>query len=178
MTYDYHLAGSSSPPNIGQLKSVSSSVSTIVYGYGPLGNITTSAQNLTGYASDFVFVYDWYLNGGLKSIQYPSGRQVSYDVDDAGRSNKAYTTGKTYADMTASGITYPFTPDGRIAQMKLGNNLFKSDREEIKRKSVSALKTPILNKSRNYLWARCAAMRSSTIPRIRYCLCQDSLLTS
>jgi RHS repeat-associated protein len=51
---------------------------------------------------------------------------VGYSVDDAGRTNMAYTTGKTYADLTASG-EYSFTPDGRIVEMKLGNNLWETN---------------------------------------------------
>jgi RHS repeat-associated protein len=125
VTYEYYLAGSSSSPNIGQLKSVISSVASTTYNsYSQLGNVMTSTNTINGYSGNLTFNYDWYLNGGLKRIQYPSGRQASYDVDDAGRSNKVYATGKTYADMT--GITYPFTPDGRITQMKLGNDLWET----------------------------------------------------
>jgi hypothetical protein len=36
-----------------------------------------------------------------------------------------YAAGKTYADLTASG-KYSFTPDGRIAEMRLGNNLWET----------------------------------------------------
>ncbi len=48
---------------------------------------------------------------------------VNYDVDNAGRTNKVYAAGKTYADLTASGKD-SFTPDGRIAEMRLVNNLW------------------------------------------------------
>jgi RHS repeat-associated protein len=127
VSYGYHLAGSSSAPNIGRLKSVSSSVASTTYSYNPLGNISGSIQTIAGYTGNLAFSYNWHLNGGLKSILYPSGRLVSYDVDDAGRTNKVYAPSKTYADLTAAaGITNPFTADGRVAQMKLGNGLFES----------------------------------------------------
>ena len=59
----------------------------------------------------------------LKSMQYPSLRLVNFDVDNAGRTNKVSTATTTYANLTAPGS---FTPDGRAAQMNLGNNLWET----------------------------------------------------
>jgi RHS repeat-associated protein len=117
VTYTYHG---------GHLTSSSSSAASSAYGYSPLGNVTASSHSISGYPYNLTFTYDWYLNGRPKSMQYPSGRLVTYDVDDAGRSNKVYMTGKTYADMTLSGSNLAFTADGRISQMKLGNNRWET----------------------------------------------------
>jgi RHS repeat-associated protein len=122
--YDYHVAGTSYSPNIGQLKSVSSSVASTLYGYTQLGQVAWSMHNITGYPYSQVFNNEWYLNGGLKSIRYPSGRLINYDVDDAGRTVKVNKSGGYYMDMT--GIPLPYTPDGRIRQMKLGNNTWET----------------------------------------------------
>jgi RHS repeat-associated protein len=126
VSYDYNLAGSSSPPNIGKLESIYSDVASTTFEYGQLGNVTSSTHTISGYSGNLVFNYDWYLNDRLKSIQYPSGRLVQYNVDDAGRANTVYVPNiKTYADLTASGNN-SFTPDGRIAEMRLGNNLWET----------------------------------------------------
>ena len=126
VTYEYHqLSNGSSAPNIGQLKSVSSSVGTTSYGYNALGQVTSSSQAITGYGTK-LFSYDWYLNGALKKQTYPSGKVINYSVDNAGRTNKVYSSSANYVDMTAVGITEPYTADGRIAEMKLGNGLFET----------------------------------------------------
>jgi len=128
VTYAYHPADSSLAPSIGQLKSVSSSAASTMYSsYNALGQVTTSMHSVSGYAGNSaVFSYDYWLNGSLKTLTYPSGRTVNYSVDDAGRSNKVDATARTYVDTTTAGITYPFTPDGRIAQAKLNDNLWET----------------------------------------------------
>jgi|GEM_PF-1439766 len=126
VAYEYYLAGGSSAPDIGQLKSVTSAVSSTQYSYDALGRVEASAHTITGHPGTKYFAYEWYLNGALQSMEYPSGRVVNYDVDDAGRTEKAYNGSMAYADMTAAGITYPFYPDGRIAQMKLGNGRYET----------------------------------------------------
>lgn len=125
VSYRYYVNGSNpQPPNIGRLGSVSSPFTTAIYGYNALGNITLSLHYIDGYTGDLVFSYDWYLNGAQKSIQYPTGRLVSYDVDDAGRTLKAYAPGQIYADMTS--VTNPYTPDGRLRQALLGNGRWET----------------------------------------------------
>jgi hypothetical protein len=67
------------------------------------------------------------VNGSLKAEVYPWGRWVDYDVDNAGRTNKVPSQTTIHADMMESaGVTNPFMADGRIAQMKLGNNLWET----------------------------------------------------
>jgi RHS repeat-associated protein len=126
VSYEYHLAGTSLAPDIGQLKAVESSVASTFYVYNFLGKVAASGHTVYGLMDAKFFSYEWYLNGGLKSEVYPSGRQVNYDVDDAGRTNKVYAGTVNYADMTAAGISYPFYPDGRIAEMKLDNGLYET----------------------------------------------------
>jgi RHS repeat-associated protein len=124
VNYEYYLAGSSTP-NVGKMKAVSSTAASTTYGsYDALGNVMTSANEINGYSGTLTFQYHWYLSGDLKWIQYPSGREVNYEVNKAGWTDKVYATGVTYADMTV--VSYPFTADGRIVQMKLGNNLYET----------------------------------------------------
>ena len=119
VTYDYFLAEEPYPiPNVGNLKSVNTTaVATTIYdSYDELGNVTASTQSIVGYSENLSFNYNWYLNGKLKSIRYPSGRLVTYDVDDAGRTSKV----GTYADMAE------YAPDGRLTQLRLGNDLWET----------------------------------------------------
>ena len=120
VTYEYWTA---TAPNIGQLKSITSSVASTAYYYDWLGKVTSSEHAINGYFGNLVFDYDWYLNGSLQAITYPSNRQVSYSVDDAGRTNKISSGSLNYADMTVLGAGVPaYSPDGRLVQAKLGNN--------------------------------------------------------
>jgi RHS repeat-associated protein len=122
VSYQYY--GADAPlGSIGQLQSVTSSAATVTYGsYDALGRVQSSTQAIGG--STYTFQYSFRLNDGLSSIQYPSGKIVDYAVDDAGRVNKVSTAGRIYADLPA-GIE-SFTADGRIAQMKLGNDLWET----------------------------------------------------
>jgi YD repeat-containing protein len=125
VTYDYYRASSAVPPNIGQLKSVTTStVASTAYSYNTLGEVAESTHTISGFPGDLTFAYDWYLTGALKGVRYPSGRRVYYGTDDAGRTDRVYMPGKSYVDMT--GITNPYTPDGRMAQMELGNGLWET----------------------------------------------------
>ena len=124
VTYSYYLAGAASP-NVGQLQSVASSAASTVHdGYDALGRVAASTHTIAGNPNAHAFGYTYWLNNSLKTIQYPSGRIVNNDVDDAGRAIKVYTASMTYADMTAAST--PYTPDGRIAKMKLGNDLWET----------------------------------------------------
>jgi YD repeat-containing protein len=129
--YDYYQAGSpdwASPQHVGKLKAVTAAnVASTEFSYSPLGHVTSSTQTIGNQV--FTFNYEWYANGSLKSETYPSGKKVEYGIDDAGRTNRMTADGgtTTYADMTASaGVVDPFTADGRIAHMRLGNGLFES----------------------------------------------------
>jgi RHS repeat-associated protein len=103
------------------LKSVSSSAATTEYtSYNALGKILTSVHTISGYTPPLTISYLWRPSGALYSEVYPSGWTVVYDVDDAGRTTKAYGEGTTYADLIG------YTADGRMTQMKLGNNLWET----------------------------------------------------
>ena len=122
VTYSYFDAGSSAP-NIGQLKSMVSSAATVNYGsYDVLGRMGSNTQTTGG--NLYTFQYSYRLNDSLSSVRYPSGKTVNFTTDDAGRVIQIKAGTKTYADLTASST--PFTADGRIAQMKLGNDLWET----------------------------------------------------
>jgi len=131
VTYTYHQTGA---PNIGQLKSISSSAATTSYlQYDSLGRVLDFKQTIGG--TDYPFIYTWWLHGAIRSVTYPSLRKMSYDVDNAGRVEKVYVPDpysplvplEVYANLTSSTPpTKPYTPDGRIAWLQLGNDLWET----------------------------------------------------
>jgi RHS repeat-associated protein len=124
-TYTYYLPGSGDAPKIGQLQSVASANGSIQYdSYDGLGRVTATTHAVAGYPGTLTMSYTYWLNDSVKSMTYPAGRVVNYSVDDTGRVNRVYTSTKSYADLTIA--PQPFTADGRIAQMKLGNDLWET----------------------------------------------------
>ena len=117
VTYAYYSSGT---PNVGQLQSITSSAATSSYGYDPLGRVLSQSQTITGHPDTFTFTNTYFLTDALKSQEYPSGRMVTYAVDDAGRV-ESVTSGTTdYAARTA------YTADGRMSQTELGNGLWET----------------------------------------------------
>ena len=122
VTYLYYT---STTPNIGQLQSMKSSAATSSYVYDALGRVTSQSQTIAGHPDTFTFTNMYFLNDALKSQTYPSGKMVNYTVDTAGRVTEVSTDATTYADMTG-GSKPAYTADGRLFQMKLGNNLWET----------------------------------------------------
>ena len=124
VTYEYYTTAATAP-NKGQLKSVISSAATMTYSnYDTLGRFRTNTQQVTGSAAVYTLRYTYWLNDEWKTLRYPSGRIVTFGTDDAGRANKVSAGGKTYADLTAQLSTPAYYPDGRIAWLKFGNDLW------------------------------------------------------
>lgn len=95
---------------------------TQAFTYTNGGRIGTSTQTMG--SMSYPFSYEYYLDGSLKSVTYPSGRKISYpDVDLAGRVTKAdgllAGVPKTYV----SSVQY--AAHGALASMALGNNLIE-----------------------------------------------------
>jgi RHS repeat-associated protein len=129
-TYEYHLGGPSNAPNNGQLKSATNSIASTLYNsYDQLGRALSTTQNIYGNPdSSYGFTYAWWLNDQLKSITYPSQARIDYGIDNAGRINSVLSGPKPYAELPSSTnpATPPYTADGRIARMKLGNDLWET----------------------------------------------------
>jgi RHS repeat-associated protein len=136
VTYTYHTTA----PYSGQLHQVSTTAGTTTFGsYDPLGRVLTHSQQIGG-GTPYNFLYEYKLSGALARTRYPSNRDVYFDTDNAGRLTKVRAeapTSKTYADLTVA--TTPYTPDGRISQVKLGNDLWET-REYRRPGTVTSLK--------------------------------------
>ena len=103
---------------IGRLCSASNSVSATTYQYDPLGRATESTQTDATVPRTFQYAYN--LAGSLDSVTYPSGREVTYGFDAAGRPTSAQAGTTTYA----SGIEY--ASSGGLLQITFGNGLAES----------------------------------------------------
>ena len=87
------------------------------------GEYSRDTQRVNG--NSYSLHYGYRLNDGFASIQYPAGKIV----DICRRWSRKRRVGctavsKTYADLSAASA--PYTADGRIAQMKLGNDLWET----------------------------------------------------
>jgi YD repeat-containing protein len=103
--------------------------------YDNLGRVTRSLHGIAGSPSFYQFDYLYYLNDAIKTVTNPSGRVITYDVEDAGLISKVSgllsSTPTVYADLTVNAppsmaLPWHYTADGRLAQMKLGNNLWET----------------------------------------------------
>ena len=125
VTYTYD-----SPCLKGYLCTVSNGSSSTNYGYSVLGQTIWSTQTTDGIPYSFLYTNN--LRGDRKSVQYPSGRVVSYSLN--GRGNPvtagAYASGATYA------------PHGGMTGWTLGNGLAETVTWDaaLRRASVRAVK--------------------------------------
>ena len=123
VTYTYYLWDAAAP-KVGQLQSVASDTAFNQNdSFDVLGRVTSSSHSIAG-DSTRSFVYTYWLNNSLQTVTNPSGRVLQYDVDDAGRTARVYAGSTIYGDLTVSNS--PYTADGRIAEIKLGNDLWET----------------------------------------------------
>jgi RHS repeat-associated protein len=120
--YSYFTSGA---PNIGQLHRVSSSTAVETFnGYDVLGRVTSHTQSIFPGSTAYTMAYTYWLDDSIATMTYPSGREVAYSVDDAGRPRIVSDGTTTYADL--SNATSDYAPDGRPARMELGNELWET----------------------------------------------------
>ena len=125
VTYAYDTA----PNGVGRLASVSNSVSVYSYGaYDAIGRVRASSQTVGGITYSMPD-YQYDLAGNLVSQQYPSGRVMRTEYDEAGRMAgvKNQATGGFYAGAAAGDATnrVQYTAHGAASAVKLGNGLWE-----------------------------------------------------
>lgn len=105
---------------IGQLTGISDQAGTGAYSFDPTGRI--AAEQRTIAAQTKSMGYEYYLDGSLKVLHYPSGAAVTYTPDAAGRMLSAVdnANGANYA----TGATYG--PDGSPTGFVSGNTITNS----------------------------------------------------
>ena len=98
-------------------------------GFDAMGRILGSVQE-TG-AATLPFAYTHTYAGSLKSITYPSGRQVSNSFDTAGRTTGL--SGLLGAATTAYASQLTYAAHGAMKQMQFGNTLYETQDHSLKR---------------------------------------------
>jgi RHS repeat-associated protein len=121
------LRGSSTGRLVAVLYGGTNSTTGNYYGYDALGHVELSIQRTNIGQSDQTYNfpnYDYDLAGNLTSQQYPSGKIILTEYDNAGRINgvtgqKTGEQDKTYASF------FSYTAHGAVGSVKLGNALWE-----------------------------------------------------
>jgi RHS repeat-associated protein len=125
---------------VGRLTYAGNSQSSTTYNlFDAMGRVTASTQS-TG-AGTYPFSYTYALNGALASTTYPSGRQVSYSLDTAGRVSAVTGTLSGAQTNYVTGVQYK--PWNAIQQFNLGNGLAENwtyNNSRMQPLSVTAIK--------------------------------------
>jgi RHS repeat-associated protein len=100
------------PFAIGHLSSVADESGTTSFTYDGLGHVTGKTQQVTAQSTTQTFAvgYGWgasgSANGKLQTVTYPSGAQVTYGFDQAGRVNSITVTANGVTTSVLSGLNY------------------------------------------------------------------------
>jgi YD repeat-containing protein len=137
----------------GRLTGVGTSAATTNFtSFSNRGFITSSKP--TTASTDFTFpTYGYYLNGAPSGVTYPSGRQVSYASDSAGRVSAAIGALSGVVTSYVSNVQY--TPFNAIQQATLGNGIvenriYSSDRMQPTSITATYGSTTFLSLGYNY----------------------------
>nr|WP_321283834.1 RHS repeat-associated core domain-containing protein [uncultured Vibrio sp.] len=112
-TYD---AGSNGK---GRLTTVSDESGSSSFQYNAFGELTTETATVNGH--DFTTNYSYNDNGELTTVEYPSGRTVTYERDAAGNVTALRTAYQGDSGVVAENIAR--LPFGPLTAMTLGNGL-------------------------------------------------------
>ncbi len=70
---------------VGNRTAMSDGTGTISYGYNQLSRLTSETRTFTGLSNSYTISYSYNLGGELTNVIDPSGAQVSYNYDSAGK---------------------------------------------------------------------------------------------
>ncbi|MCB1713814.1 MAG: hypothetical protein KDK05_01635, partial [Candidatus Competibacteraceae bacterium] len=118
-SYDDTSAGN---VGIGRLTSMTDASGTTRYFYDRRGQLTQQTRTVLSVTYQTDYAYD--AAGNLTRITYPSGRDVDYTRDAAGRISAVSTTYHGVTDTLASNIHYD--PFGPMTDFSYGNGLSRS----------------------------------------------------
>ena len=120
-------AASATGSVLGRLTGIGTSASTTNFtGVSNRGFVLSSKQTVGG--TDYVFPnYSYTFTGELSEVTYPSGRQVNYSFDSAGRvSGVTGVLSGVNTNYIPSSPGVQYTPFNAIQQMTFGNGLTES----------------------------------------------------
>ncbi|NIM98362.1 MAG: RHS repeat protein, partial [candidate division Zixibacteria bacterium] len=117
ITYSYDSASSSY--GFARLTGMNDPSGISTYHYDAQGNLIKEEKQIAGLLYTTQYSYD--KNNLLRFITYPSGRTVTYELDEAGRVTQVHTTLNGQPKTLASSIRY--LPYGGIRELTYGNSL-------------------------------------------------------
>jgi RHS repeat-associated protein len=109
---------------IGHLTGTTDASGSMAYSYDSMGRIRSEQRTLAGITKSMG--YSYYVDGSIKTMQYPSGAVLTYKADDFSESpGGPYSTGRTVsATDTGNSINYAtgatYTPAGHLASFSSG----------------------------------------------------------
>jgi RHS repeat-associated protein len=109
-TYDDQTAGHY---GLGRLATMTDPTGQTTYTYDLRGFVSTESHTVSGHAYSLAYSYD--ANGNRTSVQYPSGRTVTYGFDFADRATSAVSGSTTYVSSAG------YAPFGPLTQLVYGN---------------------------------------------------------
>jgi len=112
-TVTYTYSDPAVPYSIGRLTKIDNGIQAQITAYDPLGRPASTSQTVGGTTYGFP-VYSYNRADGLTSVEYPSGRQVDYTFDGAGRVSALTRHG---AGSYATAVQYH--PSGAVQMLSL-----------------------------------------------------------
>jgi RHS repeat-associated protein len=125
----------------GRLTGMVDQTGPYAYHYDPRGNLIKEEKVINGITYTIEYRYD--KNATLQSITYPSGRMVTYDLDDVGRVSHMTTTINGQSKTVASNLNY--LPYGGITGLAHGNGLSHEQGYDLQYRISSIQAESVLN---------------------------------
>jgi RHS repeat-associated protein len=131
---------------IGRLTRRTDSSGTYKFHYDAQGNMIKEEKTISNVLFTTQYTYD--LENILTSITYPSGRTITYVLDQIGRIAQVSTTLNGSPKVLASNIGY--LPYGGVTRLSYGNGLSLSQGYDTQYRTSSIVVGSILNRTYNY----------------------------
>jgi RHS repeat-associated protein len=131
---------------IGRLTGRTDPSGSYVFYYDAHGNLTREDKTINSVLYTTQYTYN--NNNILTSITYPTGRTITYALDQTGRISQVSTTLNGNPKILATGITY--LPFGGITGLTYGNGLFLTQGYDNQYRISSIVTSSILNLTLGY----------------------------
>lgn len=118
ITFSYDGATSN---GLGRLTGMTDPSRTTTYSYTSKGQLAQEVKTFTGLSGSFTTTYSYDANGSLTGITYPSGRQVTYSVDNV--YHLTQVSGSHGGPSTTYATISNYLPYGPYQSISLGNGL-------------------------------------------------------
>jgi len=122
-TYDQTAClGQTSCYDVGRRTSMTDSAGSESWSYDKMGRVLTDQRTTNGITKSAIYTYAPYVDGSLSTLQYPSGRTISYNTGSAERLLSASDTANSI--YYATGAHY--APQGALSSLTNNDNVFST----------------------------------------------------